>query len=254
MSTDKLKQCIINPVHWYSKNLDECPVCAEDNRIVKPESYTQCKNNPTHYYDVSLTECPYCEEIDREMIIEEELSEDVTMIERTIIKKDKMVQCLKNLTHWYSSKLPNCPYCINEAIEENLALHENIITDVFKNFIFKNKKWVLQKRIAWEKRGFPLNQLSYKDFEYKIRLEEELSSNFFSYYLFKFVDENTMIINYGNWNAGVSQYYPDIKGGSVYQHLIEINSIDRLFENILKATNLFKWLMDNYKPSQFSYT
>lgn len=90
------------------------------------------------------------------------------------------------------------------SIEQNIIRYEDMLQKVFSDFTFESDKWVLQKRIAWDMREIPLKELKYSDYEYKIRLANNLERmDNFSYYLLQFT-KNSMTIDYEIFMGGPS--------------------------------------------------
>ena len=132
------------------------------------------------------------------------------------------------------------------VIEKAVANIQKILSDN----LFNNEKWVIQKRISWRKRGIPISELSISDYEYKLRLESQLTMNdLFSYYLIIFNNEKEFEIDYGNWSGGRFQPTPE------YQQNRRIKFYStHWFEHLTLTKSLIEWIITTLKPSRFSNT
>ena len=120
----------------------------------------------------------------------------------------------------------------------------------FENYFFKEEKWVLQKRISWKKRGIPVENLSFFDYEYKIRKENQLNrGDMFDYYIIIFNNYQEFEIDYENWSGGLFDNSPE----SMHNKRMKFFSL-HFFENSNSTTEFINWLLRNYKPSRFSFT
>ena len=118
----------------------------------------------------------------------------------------------------------------------------------FENYFFKDEKWVLQKRIAYNKRGIPVDHLSFFDYEYKIRKENQLGwDDAFDYYVIIFNNYEEFEIDYENFFGGIM---PD---GPLPSKRLKFFSLD-VFKDLKSTKEFINWLLSNYGPSRFSFT
>lgn len=131
---------------------------------------------------------------------------------------------------------------------------ENQLFSAFENYYFKGEKWVLQKRISWKKRGIPVSDLSFFDYEYKIRKQSQINNlELFDYYLIIFNNFEEFEIDYENLpNAGWQNGEYNIYEGSLTKRLKFFNL--GFFEDLNSTQQFIDWILDNYKPSSFSFT
>ena len=127
---------------------------------------------------------------------------------------------------------------------------ERNLFSTFENYFFRGEKWVLQKRIAWNKRGIPVDNLSFFDYEYKIRREDQLGQgDMFDYYIIIINNYQEFEIDYENWSGGV---FDDSPNGMLNKRL-KFFSLS-FFEDLNSTKEFIDWLLSNYKPSRFSVT
>ena len=125
---------------------------------------------------------------------------------------------------------------------------EHKLFSTFENYFFKDEKWILQKRIAWNKRGIPVDHLSFFDYEYKIRKQNQLGrSDLFDYYVIIFNNYEEFEIDYENWRGAIT---PDEPLPSKRLKFFSLH----YFKNLKSTEEFINWLLSNYEPSSFSFT
>lgn len=95
-----------------------------------------------------------------------------------------------------------------------------------------------------------MENLSFFDYEYKIRKENQLNrGDMFDYYIIIFNNYQEFEIDYENWSGGLFDNSPE----SMHNKRMKFFSL-HFFENSNSTTEFINWLLSNYKPSRFSFT
>jgi len=87
--------------------------------------------------------------------------------------------------------------------DNNDEIFEIALLNLFSNYHYQGEKWIVQKRVNWSKRGIPLRDLSFSDYEYKIRLDSQKTKvELFKYYTLEIRDTGILEIDCMNIRVG----------------------------------------------------